>query len=146
MFWQDIKWKKILKSVGLWVGLLGLQFLEKIHLEIFPIFRSSGNERQFIWIINYWETDLIFPNTIVIYYLYFGISSNWFGITSLRNFNFHQKFNFFIFKFSSHFPCITEKTESNWTFKKRFFHENLSKLCTSCCHFTTPFSPNICLN
>lgn len=48
--------------------------------------------------------------------LYFGISSNLFGIKSIRNFNFHQKLNFFLFTFSSDFQRLTE---SNFFFSSR---------------------------
>ena len=48
--------------------------------------------------------------------LYFGISSNLFGIKSIRNFNFHQKLNFFLFTFSSDFQRLTE---SNFFFSSK---------------------------
>ena len=41
---KDIKWAKSLKSVGL----IGLQLLEKNHLEMSLIFRISDDKKQFI--------------------------------------------------------------------------------------------------
>ena len=96
--------------------LLGFQLCEKIDLEISFIFRSSGV--QFIWIINYEEADLTFANTLLTYYHYFWTSSNWFGISSLRNLNFHQKFSVFVFTFSFHFSRLTERQNQTGNFKK----------------------------
>ena len=95
----------------------GFSCLQKCLSVMSPIFGSYDDEMQFIWSINCWEADLTFYHTFLTYYLHFGISSNWFVISLLRNLNFHQKFT--IFTFYKPLSPLNWKTESNYRFLKK---------------------------